>query len=100
MSEWTEYHPGLEWPEGKRVDWQYMDDNGNWIDTKKARLWWDCGRRIRYRIHKVKTPANMANQYAVNYGGASNPPNSVTSAAYFGFMNGWKAARENPEVEW
>jgi hypothetical protein len=25
MSEWTEYHPGLEWPEGDNVEWQFKN---------------------------------------------------------------------------
>jgi hypothetical protein len=95
MSEWTEYHPGLEWPEGGHVSWQYLSPSG-WHNTYNAAEHWSTGTRVRYCIAEIKTREQLKDKSWEDY------PYTKTSEPevfYDGFDAGWKAARENPEVE-
>jgi hypothetical protein len=96
MSEWTEYHPGLDWPEGDNVEWQFKN-TPEWLSTDSPKYWWEYGFRIRFCIPEVKTKGDLELEAW----------NIVAHKQYFsarqtfsdGFHEGWQAARENPEVE-
>jgi hypothetical protein len=47
MSEWTEYHPGLDWPECDNVKWE-VNLQGEWSPTADPKNSWDSGYRVRY----------------------------------------------------
>jgi hypothetical protein len=96
MSEWIEYHPGLEWPVGGHVSWQYLSPSG-WHNTYNAMDHWSTGTRVRFCIPEVKTKGDLELEAW----------NIVAHKQYFsarrtfcdGFYAGWQASREHPEVE-
>jgi hypothetical protein len=97
MSDWTEYHPGLDWPKGDNIKWQNLC-GGKWHDIKESdpKEWWEYGHRVRYRILEVKTRGQLADD-----AWKVTPIYSKPGFAGFryGFYAGWQASRENPEVE-
>jgi hypothetical protein len=98
MSEWTEYHPGLDWPEGDNVKWQNLR-GGEWHDIKESdpKQWWEFGHRVRYCIPKVKTMGDL--KFEAWDIVAEKQYFSSRQAFIEGFNAGWKAAKEHPEVE-
>jgi hypothetical protein len=93
---WIEYHPGLEWPEGDNIKWQYRASM-SWQNTDNAYEHWSTGTRVRFCILKVKTKGDLELEAW----------NIVAHKQYFsarrtfcdGFYAGWQASREHPEVE-
>jgi hypothetical protein len=82
MSEWTEYHPGLDWPEGDNVKWQNLC-GGEWHDIKESdpKDWWEYGHRIRYRKREPEIPIITFKNYCYVYSGDRPWPEWVRLAA-------------------